>query len=38
MAVMKRGRFGEADVIIFIGAVMLFLLFLLLIFGMAKPF
>jgi|GEM_PF-6219163 len=33
-----KGRFGEADIIIFIGAVLLFLFFLLLIFGMAKPF
>lgn len=38
MHVLKHGRGGEADAIIFIIAVVLFLLFLLVIFGIAKPF
>lgn len=37
MSVLKHGRSGEVDAIIFIAAVALFLVFLLLIFGLAKP-
>ncbi len=38
MPVLKGRSGGEADALIFIFAVLLFLLFLLLIFGLAKPF